>query len=87
MSSDAKEHNYIRNTLQNKLVLDIKQLKTNDHQQSTHTGTQPTPSKYTWCLTSIETVRVIRDGEKGEGGTEVGGERNYIPIATLSPPE
>ena len=31
----------------------------------------------------------IGDGEKGvgEGGKEVGGEGDYIPIATLSPPE
>ena len=37
----------------------------------------------------------IRDGEKvgeggvevGEGGVEVGEEGDYIPIATLSPPE
>ena len=43
----------------------------------------------TWCLTSIETVRLIRDGEKGGGGGEYGGggEGDYIPIATLSPPE
>ena len=30
------------------------------------------------------------DGEKGGGGgggMEVGGERDYIPIATLSPPD
>ena len=27
-------------------------------------------------------MRLIRDGEKGEGGTEVGGEGDYIPIAT-----
>ena len=26
----------------------------------------------TWCLTSTETTRLIRDGEKGEGGMEVG---------------
>ena len=26
-------------------------------------------------------------GERGEGGMEVGGEGDYIPIATLSPPE
>ena len=26
-------------------------------------------------------------GEGGEGGMEVGGEGDYIPIATLSPPE
>ena len=45
-------------------------------------------SKSTRCLTSTETVRLIRDGEKvGEGGMEVGGEGDYIPIATLSPPE
>ena len=43
----------------------------------------------TWCLTSTETTRLIRDGEKREGGMEVGGRGggNYIPIATLSPPE
>ena len=39
-----------------------------------------TVSKYTWCLTSTETMRLIRDGENG-------GEGDYIPIATLSPPE
>ena len=38
-------------------------------------------------LTSTETVRLIRDGEKGEGGMEVGGEGDHIPIDTLSPPE
>ena len=26
-------------------------------------------------------------GRRGEGGMEVGGEGDYIPIATLSPPE
>ena len=39
---------------------------------------------------SAETTRLIRDGEKGgkgEGGMEVGEEGDYIPIATLSPPE
>ena len=40
---------------------------------------------------SIETIRLIRDGEKvGEGGVKMGvggGEVDYIPIATLSPPE
>ena len=41
-----------------------------------------------WGLTSTETVRLIRDGEKGGGGVmEEGGEGDYIPIATLSPPE
>ena len=30
---------------------------------------------------------IIRDGEKGGGGMEVGGEGDYIAIATLSPPE
>ena len=37
-----------------------------------------------------ETMRLIRDGENGGEGvwTEVGGEGDYIPIATrLSPPE
>ena len=35
-------------------------------------------------------MRLIRDGEKGGeggGGMEVGTEGDYIPIATLSPPE
>ena len=27
---------------------------------------------------STETIRLIRDGEKGEGGMEVGGEGDYI---------
>ena len=44
-------------------------------------------SKYTWCLTSTETIRLIRDGEKGGRGYGGGGEGDYIPIATLSPPE
>ena len=35
---------------------------------------------------STETIRLIRDGEKG-GGYGGGGEGDYIPIATLSPPE
>ena len=40
-------------------------------------------------LTSTETIRLIRDREKGwgEGGMEMRGEGDYIPIATLSPPE
>ena len=37
---------------------------------------------------STETIRLIRDREKGgEGGMDVGGEGDYIPIATLTPPE
>ena len=32
-------------------------------------------------------LRLIRDGEKGRGGMEVGDNGEYIPIATLSPPE
>ena len=44
---------------------------------------------------STETMRRIRDGEKGGGGgggwgMEVGGDGDYniyIPITTLSPPE
>ena len=40
-------------------------------------------------VTFTETIRLIRDGEKGTGGMEVGeeGDYQYIPIATLSPPE
>ena len=34
---------------------------------------------------STETIRLIMDGEKG--GMEVGEEGDYIPVATLSPPE
>ena len=34
---------------------------------------------FSWYSTSIETIRSIRDGQMGE--------RYYIPIATLSPPE
>ena len=40
---------------------------------------------------STEIIRLIRDGEKGggglAGGMDVGDWRDYIPIATLSPPE
>ena len=37
---------------------------------------------------NTETVRFIRDGENGgEGSMEVVEEGEYIPIATLSPPE
>ena len=35
-----------------------------------------------WCFTSTETIRLIRDGRM-----EVGEEGGRIPIATLSPPE
>ena len=35
-----------------------------------------------WCFTSTETVRLIRDG-----GMEVGKEGDYVPIATLLLPE
>ena len=44
-------------------------------------------SKSTWCLTSTETTRLIKDWEKGERGMEVGEDGDYIPIATPSPPE
>ena len=30
-----------------------------------------------WCLMSTGTIRLIRDGERGEGGMEVGGEGDY----------
>ena len=36
----------------------------------------------------VETIKFIRDAEKGGGGSmQVGGGGDYIPIATLSPPE
>ena len=38
----------------------------------------------TGCLTSTETIRLIRDGEKAGRGY---GEVDYILIATLSPPQ
>ena len=41
-------------------------------------------------LTSTETVRLIRDGEKVGGGRELmkmGERETIIPIAALSPPE
>ena len=46
-------------------------------------------SKYTWRLTSKETMRLIRDGKKGGGGgMEAEEEGDYTPIAMrLSPPE
>ena len=36
---------------------------------------------------STETIRLIGDGEKEEGGMEVVEERDRTPIATLSPAE
>ena len=43
------------------------------------------------CLrTKTRTIRLIRDGGRGDGGgggMEVGEEGDYIPIAKLSPPE
>ena len=39
-------------------------------------------------LNVYRNIRIIRDGEKGVGGgIEVGGEGDYIPLATLLPPE
>ena len=43
--------------------------------------------KETWCLTSTETIRLSRDGEKGVRGNGGGGggeEGDNIPIATMS---
>ena len=40
--------------------------------------------KLAWCLTSTETTRLIRDGEKGgEGGMEEGEEGDYIPLSLI----
>ena len=36
---------------------------------------------------STETARLLRDGEEWGEGMEVGGEGDYIPVSTLSPPE
>ena len=43
-------------------------------------------SKYVNMVLNVHR-RLIRDGEKGGRGMEVGEEGDYIPIATLSPPE
>ena len=41
--------------------------------------------KYTWCLTFTETIRLIRDGEKGgrvwRGGGGGGGKREIIYLS------
>ena len=42
---------------------------------------QHSKSKSTWCLTSTETVRLIRDGEKGEKGVWRWGEREIIYLS------
>ena len=42
---------------------------------------QTLKEKQTWCLTSTETVRLIRDGEKGGKGMEVGEEGDYIYLS------
>ena len=36
--------------------------------------------KYTWCLTSTETIRLSRDGEKRGGGYSDGAEGDYTDI-------
>ena len=38
-------------------------------------------SKYIWCLTSTETIRLIRDGEMGGGGVWRWGEREIIYLS------
>ena len=44
--------------------------------------------KKTCCLTSTEAIGLVRDGENwGKGVWRWGEEGDYIPIATLSPPE
>ena len=39
------------------------------------------------AITSAETIRLIRDGKKGEERVEVGEDGDSVPIATLSLPE
>ena len=41
----------------------------------------PRESKETWCLTSTETIRLIRDGEKGGKGAWRWGEREIIYLS------
>ena len=74
----------------------IKQIKHGEplpplspHLHPTHPIPKTQEVKQKWCLTSTETIRLIRDGEKGRGeaGMEVGEDGDYIPIATLLPPE
>ena len=38
-------------------------------------------SQQTWCLTSTETLRLIRDGENGGRGFGGGGEREIIYLS------
>ena len=38
-------------------------------------------SKYTWCLTSTETIRLIRDGENGGKGVWRWGKRERIYLS------
>ena len=40
-------------------------------------------TKLTWCLTSAETIRLIRDGEKGEWGMEGGEEGEKLLYLSL----
>ena len=40
-----------------------------------------TVSKWTWCLTSTETIRLIRDGEKGRKGVWGWREREIIYLS------
>ena len=51
-----------------------------------HTHARTHARMHAWGLTSTQTIRLIRDWEKG--GMEVRGEGSYIPIDyTLAPPE
>ena len=54
------------------------------HVQSIRSSTSASSSSFffSWCFTPTETIRFIRDG-----WMEVGEEGDYVPIATLSPPE
>ena len=50
-------------------------------------GSDDVLSSSVMAVKSTETIRLIRDGEKGVGGMEVGEEGEYIPVAALSAPE
>ena len=50
--------------------------------ETEHFGLAKTVSELPWYLTSKETTRLIRDGERG--GMEVGGDGDYIYYIYLS---
>ena len=77
---DVKHHVYLLSKRSNKL--NCKHRFTTSFLQIWREGAGKLASKETWCLTSTDTVRLIRDGVKGEGVMEVGGRgRLYIYLS------